>query len=302
MPITPKQLEWRKQHIGSSDMAAILNEDPFRTAWDVWAEKTGKLVEDRQVTSAVQERGNYMEGALLNWFADTTGKQIVRNQPRSAKKRGLPFAVNLDAEIPKEPAIVEAKSQGLWSNEVWGTPGTDEMPNRVLIQCQFQMTVALSPVAYIPAYLPGREFCLYVMEFNKDLDQIIMEAGVEFWQNNVLKDIPPEHSLPSERIYRRFVRTAKKFTTLPKGLICAYDEAGLFVNEAEARKEQAKAAIMAHLLDAEEGIEEETGRRITNFEYSRRGFDTKQFQADHPELAAQYEKATRYRSFKFPKK
>ncbi len=45
MPITNRQRKLRQDHIGSSDMAAILGVDPWRTAYDVWLEKTGSRSE-----------------------------------------------------------------------------------------------------------------------------------------------------------------------------------------------------------------------------------------------------------------
>ena len=42
MTITEKQLAARDSGLGSSEIAAILGRDPWRTAWDVWAVKTGR--------------------------------------------------------------------------------------------------------------------------------------------------------------------------------------------------------------------------------------------------------------------
>ena len=40
MPITELQRQRRRKHIGSSDVAAILNMDQFRNSADVWISKT----------------------------------------------------------------------------------------------------------------------------------------------------------------------------------------------------------------------------------------------------------------------
>ena len=45
MPITDEQRERRKTRLGSTDIAAILGVDHFRTAYDVYLEKTDKLEE-----------------------------------------------------------------------------------------------------------------------------------------------------------------------------------------------------------------------------------------------------------------
>lgn len=270
MPITNGQLERRKQHIGSSDMAAIMGLDPFRTAYDVWISKTGRLKKNGNSTKAM-ERGNFLETAILNWFESTTGKKIIRNQYRSAKNEGIPFGTNTDAIVRDEGAPVEGKSVGNYSQEVWGEPDTDEMPDRVIVQSFVHMICMDAPICYVPVYLPYRDFQLFHVDYRPDLATVIIAAGLNFWENHVLKDIPPENALPSIDIAKRIRKQPNKTVSISAGLIAAYEETQAFVKEAKEKKERAQAAILAALDGAEEGIAD-NGRRVTNFTQKRKGY------------------------------
>mgnify|MGYP001477650660 CR=1 FL=1 len=292
--ITEKQIEKRKGHIGSSDMAAILGLDPFRTAYDVWIEKTGRL--ETPVSNSAMVRGRYLEDAILRWFETDFGKKIIKNQYRALKQADVPVGVNLDAIVKDEGRPVEAKSVGPYNQEKWGTPGTDEVPDRVIIQCAVQLLCVDSDLCYVPVYLPYRDFNLFYVYRNKELEEIILEHAHEFWEKYVLTDTPPEGVLPTLPYIRNIRRTAKTIS-IPSSLFEAYDEVNNFLKEAEAKKEQIQAAILAAMGDAEEGVDEITGKRFVLSERSRTTIDVNALRKEQPDIAKKYEKKTTYKVF-----
>ena len=146
MPITAQQREERKAWLGSSDMAAIMGLDPWRTPADVWAEKTGRL--EQQEETSVMRRGNLLEGAILNFAEQELGK-LTRNVRSTVPE--LHLAANTDAVAdygdPQNRLPVEAKSVGLWGDagDDWGQEGTDEVPERVIVQCHVHMRCLDAP-------------------------------------------------------------------------------------------------------------------------------------------------------------
>ena len=62
---TKEWLDFRRQHIGASDCAAILGKDPFKTKLTVYYEKLGK---ESEVTPAMQ-RGKLLEPKARDYFA-----------------------------------------------------------------------------------------------------------------------------------------------------------------------------------------------------------------------------------------
>jgi len=69
--ITEEQLKQRENHVGSSDMAAIMGVDPWRSSADVWFEKTGKLKE--QAETEAMYLGNKLEGGVLDFAEEKLG-------------------------------------------------------------------------------------------------------------------------------------------------------------------------------------------------------------------------------------
>ena len=73
-PVTTRGewLRWRKQDITASGAAALLGAHPFVTAYGLWAEKTGAVVSDDEMTEAM-ERGIELEPIAV--------KRLAKKQP-----------------------------------------------------------------------------------------------------------------------------------------------------------------------------------------------------------------------------
>ena len=63
MPATETQLEQRRSRLGSSDIAAILGVDTHKNAYDVWLDKTGKLIPEPESENDPRYAGKLIEPA-----------------------------------------------------------------------------------------------------------------------------------------------------------------------------------------------------------------------------------------------
>jgi len=270
MTITATQLERRKQHIGSSDMGAILGLSPWKTPWDVWAGKTGKLVNALEPPSASAHAGNLFERGVLSFAKQELGR-LLRNQYRAAPEFHL--GANIDAlavERGLEP--VEAKTAGLFGplRGEWGEPGTDQVPELYIVQAHVHMICAERNLCHLAAFLGGRGFTLYAIPINADLSEIIKARAVEFWEQNVQRDIPPPESWPSLDVAKRIRRVPNKTVDIPPGLIFAWQMEAAEEAEAKKLKDAAKARILAALGDAEAAVDPVSGEAVTYFVESRK--------------------------------
>jgi len=273
MPITLKQLERRKTHIGSSDMAPILGLTAFgRTAYQVWLEKTERI-EPEKTKTREQATGNLLESSVLGWFAEEY-EPIIRNQRRVAK--GLPFAANIDALTIKNGIPVEAKTINAFSplNASWGEAGSNQISEHLLPQCFVHMICTSTELCHVPAFFGGRGFVYYQVEWDKELADMIIEAAVDFWDNHVVKDIPPEDKSLSLAVAKRIRRTPNKTITLDREIYQAWVDAKADARAAEKLKDAATSAVLTALADAEAGIVEGVGT-VTCHEESRKGFVVK---------------------------
>lgn len=271
--ITQEQRELRKRYLGSSDLPSVLGMDSWRTAGDVWLEKTGRIVIDEKETS-VQDFGSTFEGAVLDHFEKKHGATLSRNQFFSS---GF-FCSNLDGLIDgSSPEVVEAKTSGL--GEEWGPVETDEIPERVLIQVHEQMYVVSQAtqkecrIAWVPCLIPAfRHFEVKIYEIKRNdalMDNAIV-IGDRFWRNHVLTNIPPESFAPSLDVIKRARRTPNKTVSVADRLVLDWFEATEELSRAKKRADSTQAAILAAMDDAEGA--EYSGGSLTYFEQSRKGY------------------------------
>ena len=239
--ISEKQRRERAKYLGSSDMAAIVGFDPFRNAYDVWLEKTDKLEADKE--NVVMKRGRHMELAILNYAEEKLGP--LEKDPAKLEfiKPIYHLLSHPDALFVKEP--VEGKSQGNFSKEVWGEEGTDQVPDRVIIQCHVHLICTDTRTCYVPAYLPYREFQMFVVNFDYVIAQSIIEAAQHFWVEHVSKDTPPEDVVPTLAVVKRVRQLPNIHTELPKDLWEAFQAAKQDAKAAKDKQDKAQAKLLA---------------------------------------------------------
>ena len=242
MAITAKQERRRKPFIGSSDMAAIMAFDCFHNGYDVWLDKGDKLEPTKE--NKVMMRGHYLEPAILNFVEDELG--TLERDPAKLDfiKRQYYLLSHPDALFNGLP--IEAKSQGNYSKEVWGETDTDQVPDRVIIQCHVHLICTETKVCYVAAYLPYREFQMFHVLFDCDVAETIIEAAQHFWVDHVLKDIPPEDIVPSLAVIKR-ARKSQPISDMPTDLWQQFQLAKTKTKTAKANQDKAEAELLAEI-------------------------------------------------------
>lgn len=301
MALTDLQREQRRKHIGSSDAAAIMGLDPWRNAADIWAEKRG-LVQASDTANEAAEIGLMIESSLLDWAAAQIGAKIRKNQRRVYT--GGVLAANHDALVIGEPVGVEAKTTGILTpamkRDEWGDEGTDQVPNRVIIQCHHQMIVSDLSRVYVPALIGGRGRLMFVIERNEALASGLAEKLMAFWREYVETGVSPptdEFGLPSLATLKALRREPETVATLPDEIMEAWVAAKAEAKRASDAEDEARRALLTALGTAEAG--ESSAGRITYMPQDRRSIDTKALRAAHPEIAAQFERVTTSPTLRF---
>jgi putative phage-type endonuclease len=171
---TPEWLAWRATGIGASDVPAIVGESPYRSPWDVWAEKSGRVIEEPDAETLERFAiGHLMEPALLRIHDLLTGRKARAGA--CYRHPEIPWAItSLDGTAPVR-RVVEAK----WTNsEHWRGEGA---PGFVRFQVQWQMFVTGWAVADVVALVNGRP---RVVEERRDDDLIdaLYTQAADLWQ------------------------------------------------------------------------------------------------------------------------
>lgn len=266
--ITEEQKIKRQKFIGSSDVAAILGLDPFKTQYDLWLEKTNKLHSDNKDSTAMK-RGNYLEPAILAYAADELGELITNPQELEFIEQSAKLIDHPDALVKDSRKPVEAKSKNLFSTEKWGEPYTDDIPDRCIVQSHVHMICTKTDYCHIPVYLPLREFQMFGTPLVPSLVEYILESIGKFWRH-VENDTPPD-GLPTISVINRVIRTPRAETQIPADIMRQWLQCKDELKAAEHRLAEAEAALKKALGTAEVGLSDEVGR-ITFYETERKSY------------------------------
>ena len=185
--------EWlreRKNYLGGSDLGAIAGLNPYRTALDVYLDKTSDDI--RCETSPAMRWGNLLEEAVAKEYAEVTGQKI-EIEPNTIYHSGYKFlAANIDRWVGDKEYVLECKTAGFTRGKEWGEVGTDQIPESYLIQCAYYASICDVPKVDIAVLIAGQDFRIYTYNRNEDLEDKIIKIGVNFWHNHIEKRIPPK--------------------------------------------------------------------------------------------------------------
>lgn len=272
--LTKEQLAKRVYSIGSSDSASILGMNPWSSAYDIWALKTGRVqpFDGNDATRA----GDRLEMPILEWAVEEIGARGVEYQVEI--NDGIMSAtLDVRAYLDSEPIIIEAKTGGVTSplSAPWGEVGSDEIPDHYKIQVQHQLAVAGHEYkrAFVAALIPPRGFQMFVVYRDEEAIEFIRHSCNEFWRSHVVADVPPPDCSPSPETFKRMRRIPKKQVEIDGRLIAEWEQAKSESKAAEKIKDAAEAALLASLGDAESGIY--AGGEVTYYETERKGYEVK---------------------------
>lgn len=249
MPITEKQRIRRRKYIGSSDMAAILGLSPYKTALDVWLEKTGRI--DSYNPNEAMILGSAIENVLIDLTAERLGMKFRKNQFRVC---GI-MAASHDAISENGNAGIEAKTTGLVSFvniDEWGPDGSDEIPEHIMIQCQHQAAVTPLSIIYVPTLIGGYGLRIYEISPNPEMIEMLHFAATKFWLENVVADVQPPVTFAQRcETLKNRKRNPETVVDVESEIIDQFVSARSERQESDKREEIAKARLLASLGDSE---------------------------------------------------
>lgn len=186
MGLTLEQVVARHNAIGSSDAAAAIGLNPYRTAVELWQEKRG-LAPSFEGNEATRW-GTLLEPAVRQEYAERTGR-VVRLPTETLKHPRFEFLVCHPDGVTDDQRLYEGKTARY--PDGWGEPGTDQVPEHYLIQVQHALMITALPVADIAVLIGGQDFRLYEIPADAELQESIREAECEFW-SHVTSGIRPQ--------------------------------------------------------------------------------------------------------------
>jgi putative phage-type endonuclease len=253
--LTPEQHERRKSGIGSSEAAAAIGLNPYQTSVELWMHKRGELppFEGNEAT----KWGLLLEPAVRQEAAEQTGR-VIRLPPQTLVHPTLPFLTCHPDGVSgegKDLRLYEGKTSRFGDD--WGEPGTDQIPERYLLQVQHALLVTAIPVADVAVLIGGQDFRLYEVPADAELQATMVEAEREFWEH-VQKNIRPQldyRSAGAISVLKKLYpgtngQTVQADDLLEKHWRPKLEKAKAAGKIAEAEEKEAKAALLDYMGEA----------------------------------------------------
>jgi len=186
--LTKEQLAERKNQIGGSDIASILGMSPWKTALQLWAEKTGTVEPDVLSDKEYVQLGIELEDFVCKKFEKKTDMKVRRDN-RTFVHKDYPYMVaHIDRRIVGTEAILEAKTCSSWKLKAWEG---EEIPEPYILQCLWYMGITGMKKCYICCLIGGQKFVWKEVKFDEELFNSMVEKAKDFWEEYVLKNIQP---------------------------------------------------------------------------------------------------------------
>ncbi|MDR0774862.1 MAG: YqaJ viral recombinase family protein [Rickettsia sp.] len=187
--------EWlkeRKNYLGGTDLAAICGLSPYRTALDVYLDKTSDDITCE--TNAAMRWGTLLEEAVAKAYSEDTGLN-VEIEPNTIYHPEYKFlGANIDRWVGNKEYVLECKTAGFNRGKEWGEVGTDQIPESYLVQVAYYGAICDVPKVDIAVLIGGQDFRIYTYERNKELEEKLIKIACNFWHNHIEKRIPPKCS------------------------------------------------------------------------------------------------------------
>lgn len=282
------RFEWlqeRSKGIGGSDASIILGLNKYKTAFELWLEKTGQT-EPVEIDNEAIYWGNQMEDVVAKEFEKRTGKKVRRRNYMFSHPDYHFIKANLDREVMKESAILECKTASAYLKGEWDG---DEIPAEYLVQVQHYLGVTGKDKAYIAVLIGGNQFIWKEIERDDELINMIIDAEVNFWKTHVLGGVPPEldGSSAAEQYLKERYDCAQegKEIVLPssyKEMLEQYEQVKSDEKLLQTAKKDIENKIKAELKEAEAGITD--SYIVTWKNVSSNRVDTKSLKEKFPDI------------------
>ena len=177
----------REKRIGGSDIGAILGVNKYKSIIDVYIDKTeGSNFEGNEATFW----GHLHEATIMKVFAQKHREFNVYQAPYSVVNDFL--IANLDGVLKDrntgDYGVLEIKTTNTFNYKDWEG---DVISQYYYAQVQHYLMLTGYKFAYIAVLIGGNHYKDFKIERNEEDINLIKNKATEFYQENLLKKIPP---------------------------------------------------------------------------------------------------------------
>ena len=291
--------EWltvRRQGIGSSDAAAAVGLNPYKSQLQLWMEKTGRdgalPVVDPSDEQSPMYWGTLLEPIVAAHYTRRSGHRVRRVNAVLQHPEHSWMLANIDREVvgASDVQILECKTAGIHGARLW----RDGVPEYVQLQVMHQLAVTGKQAADVAVLLGGQELQVFRIERDDTLIAQLVALEQQFWGYVERDQQPPADGSASAELALRCLYPRDSGTTLD--FSSDLEMSGVFsdllavrevITTQTALESQLKQRIQQRMGEATRAVFE-IGEVSWKRSKDGTSLDTTQLLKEHPEMAQTY--------------
>ena len=291
--------EWltvRRQGIGSSDAAAAVGLNPYKSQLQLWMEKTGRdgalPVVDPNDDQSPMYWGTLLEPNEAAHYTRRSGHRVRRVNAVLQHPEHSWMLANIDREVvgASDVQILECKTAGIHGARLW----RDGVPEYVQLQVMHQLAVTGKQAADVAVLLGGQELQVFRIERDDTLIAQLVVLEQQFWGYVERDQQPPADGSASAELALRCLYPRDSGTTLD--FSTDLEMSGVFsdllavrevITTQTALESQLKQRIQQRMGEATRAVFE-IGEVSWKRSKDGTSLDTTQLLKEHPEMAQTY--------------
>ncbi len=188
--------EDRRHLLGGSEIGAIFGVSPYKTAYDLWEEKTAPefvVPEIEPKREMLYRRGKKLEPWVMELLEEERGIFIVKRNQRYNDPEFAWMTAEIDFEYMDTMGMCngDVKTVSPFAASEWGEQGTDEIPLHYCLQFHWGMMVANRPSCLVAVLIGADDLRVYEVKRDDELIAEIRKRAVQFWTGHVEKRVAP---------------------------------------------------------------------------------------------------------------
>lgn len=256
----------RHTYIGASDIGVIMGVSPFKTPFELWCEKTQKIKPENLDEKDSVRMGKVLEEFVAQEYA-YRNNVAVRRAPKVYVHPDYPFfKAHADRLVTGTEKGLECKTTSEYNKDKWN--GAD-IPESYILQCQWLMGLSGRKEWDIAVLIGGNKYKDKPLKFDSELFDLMVEKALIFWNENVLKDIPPaltaDDDTTIKKLYPDNNGNLLDLSNIDAALLASFEEAVAQRQELKMHEKQIKEELIELENKIKDVIKENDGVKTLKY-------------------------------------
>lgn len=288
-------LTYRKKGIGGSDAGAVCGLNPYRTAMEVYQDKTSNEV--MELDNEAMRQGREFEDYVAKRFTEATGKKVRRANAMYYDEDHPFMLADVDRMVVGENAGLECKTASPYLADKWED---GKIPMHYQLQCHHYMSVMDTEAWYIAVLIYGREFKFYRIERDEEIMADLVRMEQDFWENHVRKGIMPnpDGSKIADSVIAEYFKESVPVTVPLNGFnekLKRRQELVDVISRMDTEKKQIEQELKLYMGEAE--LAENDRYKVSWKVFCSNKLDVERLKQEKPEIYEEFTRQTTARRF-----